>query len=101
MSSARGVWAKRLQEIRLQRGLSQRQLGIEAGIDPGVASVRINRYERGVHEPDAQTARKLAQVLQVPWAYFLAEDDALAAWILAFEVVSEELKQEVLSKVSG
>ncbi|EJF29187.1 hypothetical protein A936_19428 [Enterobacter sp. Ag1] len=55
-----------------------------AGIDEFAASTRINRYERGIHEVDVQTAQHLAIVLNVPLAYFYADDDQLAELILAF-----------------
>lgn len=65
-------------------GLSQRNLGIEAGIDPFVASTRVNRYETGVHQPDLQTLARLAEVLDLPVAYFYAEDDRLATLVVQF-----------------
>lgn len=75
------VYSRRLREAREAKGLSQRSLGIEAGIDEFVASTRINRYETGVHQPDYQTLRLLAEVLDLPTAYFYAEDDQLAELI--------------------
>lgn len=72
---------KRLKEIRTLRGLSQKQLGIEAGIDPSVASPRMNQYERGVHAPDFGTVRHFARVLKVPTAFFYCEEDELATAI--------------------
>ncbi len=64
--------------------MSQKALGIRAGLDPFVASARINRYERGIHKVDYQFVTRLAEVLNVPSAYFYAEDDDLADLILAF-----------------
>jgi transcriptional regulator with XRE-family HTH domain len=77
--------ARRLKEARLGAGLSQRRLGIAAGIDPGTASTRINRYERGAHIPDYSTLTAIAHVLNVPVAWFYADRDDLASWILAFD----------------
>jgi transcriptional regulator with XRE-family HTH domain len=77
-------WAYRLKEARLAAGLSQKALGIAASIDPFVASSRINRYELGVHEPDHQTATRLAKALGVPTAYLFCEDDELAEVIQYF-----------------
>ncbi len=62
--------AQRLKELRLQHGLSQKQLGIKAGIDPGSASARMNQYERGKHLPDYKTLQRLAEILQVPVYFF-------------------------------
>lgn len=75
------VWGKRLKEAREALGISQRQLGIDAGLDPFVASTRINRYELGVHKADYQVAQRLASVLRVPTAFFYADDDQLAKLI--------------------
>ena len=46
-------------------GLSQKQLGIKAGIDELSASPRIKQYERGKHTPDYSTVERLAKVLKV------------------------------------
>jgi len=78
------VYSQRLREAREASGLSQRSLGIEAGIDEFVASTRVNRYETGVHQPDYQTLKRLADVLDLPVAYFYAEDDELASLIARF-----------------
>ena len=78
------VYSRRLRETREARGISQRNLGIEAGLDEFVASTRINRYETGVHQPNLQTMQRLADVLGVPLAYFYAEDDELALLIRDF-----------------
>lgn len=69
MSEADQRWGARLKQARLNAGLSQKMLGIEAGIDAFVASTRINRYELGIHRPDLLTVRKLAKVLDVPVAF--------------------------------
>ena len=82
--------------MRLARGLSQKKLGILAGIDEFAASTRVNRYERGVHEVDIQTAQRLASVLDVPLAWFYAEDDGLAELILLFSRSSSHIQQAIL-----
>lgn len=81
----RAVFQRRLRQAREARQLSQKSLGIEAGIDPFVASARINRYEQGVHEPDLATIQRLAKALQVPLAYLFALDEEQASVILAFD----------------
>lgn len=75
------VFTKRLKEARLAIGISQKQLGIQAGIDEFVASARINQYERGKHAPDFSTVAKIAGVLWVPVSYFYEPDDELATLI--------------------
>ena len=73
--------ARRIREAREALGISQKQLGILAGIDEFVASARINQYERGKHEPDHATAIKLAKVLGVPPSFLYEPDDKLAELI--------------------
>ncbi|EJL83191.1 helix-turn-helix transcriptional regulator [Pantoea sp. BIGb0393] len=72
------TFQKRLKQARLAKGLSQKRLGIAAGIDEFVASTRINRYEKGIHQADLDTAQRLAEVLDVSPSYFYEEDDELA-----------------------
>ncbi len=73
-----------MREMRLIKGLSQRELGIRIGIDPSVSSARINQYERGKNEPSFPVVKLLAEILEVPAAYFYAEDDQLAELIRKF-----------------
>ncbi len=79
------VYSRRLREAREAHGISQRALGIEAGLDEFVASTRVNRYETGVHQPDLQTLQRLAAILKLPVAYFYAEDEELAQLIANFK----------------
>ena len=78
------VYSVRLREARETYGISQRNLGIQAGLDEFVASTRVNRYETGVHQPDLHTLQRIAKVFDLPVAYFFAEDDGLAEVILNF-----------------
>ncbi|KTD58791.1 Helix-turn-helix domain protein [Legionella sainthelensi] len=75
---------KRLKEARTAAGMSQKQLGIAAGMDEFSASPRINQYETGKHTPDFLTLKRIAMVLSVPTAYFYAEEDDLAELIRLF-----------------
>lgn len=93
------VFSRRLKEARIKAGLSQKRLGIEVGIDEFVASTRINRYEKGIHQADEATAVLLARVLGVPLAYLYAEDDSLAEMILAFGKLNRADRNEVLDRV--
>ena len=76
--------------------MSQKQLGIRAGMDEFVASPRVNQYERGKHVPDFSTAERLARVLGVPVAYFYAREDRLAEWILAFRELTTRDRMSIL-----
>lgn len=93
------IFQCRLRTARERRFLSQKQLGIQAGLDPFVASTRINRYELGVHQPDVATVQRLADVLDVPVAYLFAGDERLARMILAFEQLSATEKDQLLKKI--
>jgi transcriptional regulator with XRE-family HTH domain len=84
--------AKRIRSARVAEGLSQKKLGILAGIDEFSASPRINQYEKGKHMPDFATAKRLAKVLSIPVTYLYADDDDLAEIILLFYKASKEQK---------
>ena len=77
--TGKATFAKRLREAREATGVSQKQLGILAGIDEFGASARINQYERGKHVPDLLMAERLAHELNVPVSYFFEPDDNLAS----------------------
>ena len=100
MSEADQRWGARLKQARLNAGLSQKMLGIEAGIDAFVASTRINRYELGIHRPDLLTVRKLAKVLDVPVAFFFASELVLTSFVVegAFRALRESLSLLVQRK---
>jgi len=93
------IFQRRLKQARTDRRFSQSDLGVKAGLDPFVAATRINRYEKGVHEPDMATIARLAEALKVPTAYLFAEDDRLARMILAFEGLSSIEKDQLLKQI--
>lgn len=95
------IFQHRLKTARERLQLSQKELGIRAGLDPFVASTRINRYELGVHQPDMATAERLAAALSVPTAYLFAGDERLARVILAFEQLSAPEKERLLKTLEG
>ncbi|TEA27344.1 helix-turn-helix domain-containing protein [Candidatus Schmidhempelia bombi] len=78
------IFCTRLKQARKRKELSQKQLGIAAGIDEFVASTRINRYEKGIHEASIEIAGRIAEALNVPLAYFYADTDELADIILQY-----------------
>lgn len=93
------IFCKRLKTARLAKGLSQKSLGILAGIDEFVASTRINRYEKGVHQPNIEIAQQLATALDVPLAYFYMVDDELAELALNWGKLSTEVKNQIITLV--
>jgi transcriptional regulator with XRE-family HTH domain len=76
--------AKRLKEARLEASMSQAKVGQLAGIDPSVASARMNQYERQVHQPAYDVVRRFAEVLNKPVPFFYAADDSLAEIIAIY-----------------
>lgn len=90
------LFARRLKEARLRLGLSQMQLGIEAGVDEFSASARINQYERGKHMPDVLMVRHLARVLGVPATYFYAESDEEAQVLTGFHLLNARQRRQLL-----
>lgn len=95
--TADGVWQKRLKQARLARGLSQKQLGIQAGLDEFVASTRLNRYEVGVHAADFPMAVRLAKVLDVPVAYLYCDSDELAKMLLAYHRAPKPVRRQAMA----
>jgi transcriptional regulator with XRE-family HTH domain len=95
------VFSKRLRQAREDTGLSQKELGILAGLDPFVASTRINRYEQGVHAADIATARRLAKALGVPLAYLYADSDRLARMIRAFSKLDAAGQEKILKEAES
>jgi len=83
---------RRLKSARTVKGISQKQLGILAGIDEFSASPRINQYERGKHVPDFATSKRLAKALSIPVTYLYADDDKLANIILMYTNAKEDIQ---------
>ena len=90
------TFSRRLRQARQDAGLSQKDLGILAGLDPFVASTRINRYEQDVHAPDQATAKRLAKALGVPMAYLYADNERLARMIRAFSALDVAEQERIL-----
>lgn len=95
--SRKSAISKRLKEARLEADISQKQLGIAAGIDEFVASARMNQYETGKHVPDIGVVQKIAKVLRVPTAYFFAIEDELALLIKAYGRMSKKSQLQLLN----
>lgn len=89
-SSPRALFAARLLQARQLRGLSQRALGDRMGLGKDKGSSRINRYEHQVTAIGFDNLGTLAQVLDVPVAYLLADNAAMADAILALSEADEE-----------
>lgn len=92
--------AKRLKQARTNSGLSQKKLGIAAGIDEFSASARMNQYETGKHVPDLLTLKQIAKVLKLPLAYFYAEEEILAECLIGLYALTKQERAELLLALS-
>lgn len=88
---------KRLKEAREAAGLSQKKLGIVAGIDEFSASARMNQYETGKHTPDYLTLKRIAKVLKISPAYFYVDDIDLAELIKLSSNMNKLQKQKIIN----
>ncbi|MEL4016962.1 helix-turn-helix transcriptional regulator [Dryocola clanedunensis] len=92
----RDVFIRRLKEARQRLGISQAAVGVAAAVNPSGASTRLNRYEKGVYEPDMETAARIADVLNVPLPWLFASNENLAELILNFAALSPDLQLQLL-----
>jgi transcriptional regulator with XRE-family HTH domain len=88
--------ARRLKQARQVTGISQKNLGIAAGIDEFSASPRMNQYETGKHTPDYSILARIAKALNLPIAYFYTEDDILAEIIKLYGSLSKTDQHKLL-----
>lgn len=86
---------KRLKEARLEAGISQKRLGIAAGVDEFVASARMNQYETGKHSPDYTMVQRIAKVLKMPAAFFYTSDNRLANLLKMYAKLNDDQKQRL------
>ncbi len=93
------LFGRRLRTARKRLRLPQDQLGVLIGLDEGSSNTRISRYETGIHEPPFATAEKLAEVLNVPVAYFYCPDELLARLLLSAHRLPESKREEALAFV--
>lgn len=89
----------RLKQARKAMGISQKQLGIQLGMESGTASARMNHYEKGKHTPDYATLKAMADELGVPVAYFFCESESTAELLCLLEKMSEEEKVDLVKKI--
>lgn len=70
------------------------------GLDKKLASSRVNRYETEVSGIDLDGLGKLAEVLGVPMAYLVAEDEATAAVVLALSKLPARQRAALAKKIA-
>jgi len=71
------------------------------GLDINTASSRMNHYETGRHLPDYDMAKKLAEELDVPVAYFYCDSDEMAKLLMSFHKLTTEQQQKVLEFINA
>ena len=76
------IFCWRLRQARSALGISQKSLGKAIGLDEFSAGTRINRYERGIHNPDPIMAGNIARALNIPLAFLYSESDETAKLVL-------------------
>src|SRR6266498_2496944 len=94
-SPTEGVGA-RLKRLRLQRGLSQRDLS-----SPGVSYAYISRIEAGARTPSVKALRKLSQKLGVSVEYLETGSDIREVDDRELRLADAELELRLADDVAG
>ena len=76
--------AKRMKAVRKTTGLSQRLFGIECGIDPAYAAIKLSKYENDKHTPSYDLLCAISDKFKVPVSYFYERDDNIAEMLLEY-----------------
>ena len=101
METQKTCIGKRLKEARLAFGISQKKLGVLAGIDENSASSRMNQYEMGKHTPNFITLKRIGKILGYPVEFFYSDNDVTAKVIYLMGRFSDENKIAVLSSLKN
>ena len=99
--SPRALFAARLVQARQLRGLSQRALGDRMGLGKATGSTRINRYEQQTSATSFESLADLAEALQVPPAYLLADSDPMADAILELGKATDQQQAKLALVLQG
>ncbi len=100
-SSPRALFAARLVQARELRGLSQRALGDRMGLGKATGSTRINRYEQQTSATSFESLGELAEALQVPAAYLLADSAPMADAILELGKATDQQQAKFALVLQG
>lgn len=69
------------------------------GLDEAVANTRISRYEKGVHAVEPNTGSRIAKALDVPLAFFYADNDDMAELVDTYHHLDLADQQQILAMV--
>ncbi|HEY6873912.1 MAG TPA: helix-turn-helix transcriptional regulator [Geobacteraceae bacterium] len=72
----RDLIGKRLKQLRLERGLTQKELA--AGVSGGLDYTYVGKIERGEQFPSLKILEKIGEALSVSLAYFFRDEAAAA-----------------------
>lgn len=97
----RALFAARLVQARQLRGLSQRALGDRMGLGKTTGSTRINRYEQQTSAGSFESLGELAEALQVPAAYLLADSAPMADAILELAKADDQQQAKFALLLQG
>ena len=90
---------KRLKEARKKIGISQKELGVLAGVDEFSASSRVNHYEKGNHAPSFAMSKQFAEILKIPTSFLYEENDGIAAMLLLFYCFNDQEKKLIIESI--
>lgn len=94
---AKTIFCRRFKEARLAKKLSQQKLGYAINLEESVASARINRYEKGIHPVEINTAQRIATVLDIPLAYLYADSDEMAELLKLYYQMTPARQAQLLA----
>jgi transcriptional regulator with XRE-family HTH domain len=105
MNDEEATLAKRLHDLRKQKGLSQPELGQLIGTSGAI----IGRYERDEMTPSVEVAKKLADALEVTLDYLVAnkalpkalQDKAMMQRWQQVDSLNQHDKERILFVVDG
>ena len=100
-TSPLALFATRLVQARQLRGLSQRALGDRMGLGKTTGSTRINRYEQQTSAGSFESLGELAEALQVPAAYLLADSAPMADAILELAKADDQQQAKFALLLQG
>lgn len=89
----------RLKRARLASKLSQKELGIQIGLDESSASGRMNHYEKGRHLPDISILKRIAQKLNVPLNYFFCESEEMAELVKLINGLDTDEQKKLIEEL--
>lgn len=92
------VFAQRLAQARECTGLTQAELAVKAGLDPSWPSLRINQIRTRQARTPADTAKRLANVLNVSAAFLYTDDELLGKLLFRWNELTLEERRALLTQ---